>query len=107
MTIKLNQNQLEGLFILTEYLLNEHKYDNMGESLLYEIVFKIKEKIRSKLSRKQFDNRAGNSLSLTSIEAKAFYVWYNQNAIIATEENWTYERIVGTEVINQIDKTYA
>lgn len=107
MTIKLTNNQLEGIYILTRYMLDNYAPENIGESLLHEIVFKINEKIRAKLGRKQFDNKTGSNLTLTSIEAKAFYVWFNQNDGHIPEGTWSYELIVGTNVINQIDKVYA
>ncbi len=107
MNIKLTAPQLEGIHLLINMALNIYKPDNIGESLLHEIVDKVNDKIRLKLKRKQFDNKVGNNLTLTSVEAKAFYVWYNQICAQIHEEHYQYERIVATQIINQIDRVYA
>lgn len=107
MTIKLTSPQLEGIHLLMNTVLNLYKPENVAESLLHEIVDKINDKIRQKLKRKQFDNKVGNNLKLTSVEAKAFYVWYQQTACIVRGNEYQYERIVAMQIINQIDRAYA
>lgn len=106
MTIKLTHNQLEGLQLLVAVILDFTEPDNMAESLLFELMHKINDRMIAQLKRKQFNNRTGSSLRLNSIESKAFWCWYNQVGTIVPH-NYHYERIVATDVINQIDKVYA
>lgn len=107
MTIKLTHNQLEGLQLLVQSILNITDPENMAESLLFELMHKINDRMIAKLKRKMFDNRTGSNLRLNSIESKAFYCWYNQIGALVKEDQYTYERNVATNVINQIDKVYA
>ncbi|MDM8176870.1 helix-turn-helix domain-containing protein [Olivibacter sp. 47] len=107
MTVKLNINQLEGVTLLVTAALNAYKPDNLGESLLYEIVDKVNDRLKAKIKKRQFENRVGTSITLSSIEAKAFHCWYNQIVTIFQEDSYRYERTVANAILNQIDKVYA
>ncbi|MFD2961337.1 MULTISPECIES: helix-turn-helix domain-containing protein [Olivibacter] len=107
MTIKLNIDQLEGVTLLVTAALNAYKPDNLGESLLYEIVDKVNDRLKAKIKKRQFENRVGTSITLSSIEAKAFHCWYNQIVTIFQEDSYRYERSVAASILNQIDKVYA
>lgn len=107
MTIKLSAQQYESVHYLLTQALEAYRPSNIAEKLLHEIVDGINEKMRKRMKRRQFDNRAGNTLKLTSVEAKGFYTWYMQIAAYVGD-NYTYERIaIDSQFITPIDKEYA
>lgn len=102
MKIKLNRAQLEGVELLLRVLLNDNKPSNMAERLVYEIVFKLYQKIRAKAEVIGCP-RSGYGLSLTSQEAMAYYIYY-QNVVIDTTA-YTYEALQMQRVFNEIDSS--
>lgn len=108
MTIKLSAQQFEHLHAMLTDVLDAYQPSNIPEKLLHEIVDGINEKMRKRIKKMHFGNRrAGTTLKLTSIEAKAFYTWYMQLSI-DVPANYVYECIaIDSQFINPIDKEYA
>lgn len=101
MTLKLTHTTATQLMCLFEKeIINDHPTD-IAESLVFDILMQIFRKLRNKLERKIKD---GYSLALTDIEAKAFYVYF-QNRHLG--EGWTYEQVMIAQQLAEIDKQYA
>lgn len=98
--MKLTEQQAEALFGLMESKLKEVP-ENMAESLLKDINFKIFQKLRSKLEA--FPKKSYN-LSLSAIESKAFYLYWYDEIFTAHE---VYERTLMGAKLAEIDKQYA
>lgn len=107
MTIKLSKGQFEHVHAMLTDVLDTYRPANIAEKLLHEIVDGINEKMRKRLKNLQFGNKAGTTLKLTSIEAKAFYTWYMQLSV-DVPTHYVYECVaIDSQIINPIDKEYA
>ncbi|MBD1394289.1 hypothetical protein [Mucilaginibacter glaciei] len=101
MTIKLTYQQAVALKeVFDKVIIPEVPYD-MAESPLKDIMTSVYKKLRARLEAKKKD---GYSISLTDIEGKAYYLYF-QNRHLGT--GWTYEENLITQQINLLDKTYA
>lgn len=107
MTIKLSHAQFVNVHNMLSDVLDTYQPANIAEKLLHEIVDGINEKMRKRIKKMQFGNKAGTTLKLTSIEAKAFYTWYMQLSV-EVPANYVYECVaIDSQIINPIDKEYA
>lgn len=102
MTIKLkNQQQVEGLELILRVMLTDYEPKNIAESLVFDLVVKGYRKIRT---RAEHVTRQGYSFSLTTEEAKALYLFY-QNQVVPSAL-YVYEAHILMAVITQIGNDY-
>lgn len=102
MNLKLTIQNAEAMRHLFETEVLQMKPADMAESLLRDLMIKIYRKLRDKLEARIKGN--GYSISLTDIEAKAFYVFFQNRSF---GEGWEYEEVVIARQIAAIDKQYA
>jgi len=101
MTIKLTQQQAEALSHLFDKVIIPEPAANIAESLVKDIIIQVYKKLWNKLHGKKKD---GYSLSLTEVEAKAFYVYFQSRNLGA---DWPYEQLIIESKLAEIDKVYA
>ena len=101
-----NIEQLESLHLVISAGLNHMVREEMAEKLLYEIVDGFNERIRRRLKKHANGSRITGKMTLTSIEAKALYCWY-QNMQHTLEGPYKYECLIGQTLIDKIHKEYA
>lgn len=102
MTFKLTQLQAEQLDHLFIKVINPEKPENIAESLIKDHMTSIYRKLRAKREAKLI--RQGYSLTLNDMEAKAFYLYF-QNRYLG--EGWRYEQIMIDAHLRAIDQLYA
>lgn len=101
MTIKLTYQQAVDLKLLYDAVILPEKPSDIAESLVKDIMKKVYNKLREKLEAKIKD---GYSLQLTDIEAKAYYLYF-QNRWLGDE--WLYAAHFITTHLAQLDQHYA
>ncbi|QTE35998.1 hypothetical protein J3L18_23075 [Mucilaginibacter gossypii] len=102
MTLKLTYDNAKALMHLFEKFINPEQPADIAESLVKDIMFQVFKKLRNKVeSRFKGD---GYSLSLTDIEAKAYYVYFNNRNL---GNDWIYEQNMITTHLLVLDQTYA
>ena len=108
MKLKLTFQQLQALHLMVAMLLDT--YDSprkMAEKLVYEIVCNIEVKTGSKVHAIERGSTTTSSVKLTTLEAKAFYIWYLALIALVPADSYQYERIVCDRIINEIDKVFS
>lgn len=103
--LSLSKNQLEAIHMLVKDGRKRNTPFNVPDSLLDDLMDKLQERLRNKIKKLTTD-RKKLKLTLTSVEAKAFYCWY-QNIQTDMEPNYQYEVIVCDQVYREIDKICA
>jgi len=108
MNIKLNKARLEALHVIVGAALHTFPPISMSDKLLYEIVDKINDRMRDKIRKATYNNQVGWGLKLNSVEAKAYYVWFNAiSDRVQLAEHYRYESIIARDIVNLIDKEYG
>lgn len=105
MKIKLTRAQLEGLYLLITTGLENTAPEGVAAKLMYVLVDKLNERIRTKLRKLDNGSTCGYSLSLNEVEAMAFYCWYRN--VCEELVGLQYERLVAQQCVNEIDREYA
>ncbi|QNK63972.1 hypothetical protein H7F33_05625 [Pedobacter sp. PAMC26386] len=104
MRFKATKDQLEGMVRLLEYLLAQYPAENVAEELLEELVNKTYMKLLNK-SRQLYCNNNSWSFTLSSLEAKALYLFYQNTYIDDTA--FPYEANFLQNIYKQIDQQYG
>jgi len=104
MRIKANKEQLEAIVLMLGQLLELYPAENVAEELVEEIVNKIYTKLYTQ-SRKIYSDKNSWSFSLNSLEARAFYIFYQNTFIDAVA--YRYEALQLQNMFNQIDQVYG
>ncbi len=100
--LPLTYKQADALYGVFKACIIPAKPEDIAESLVYDIMVQIFKKLRNKVE--QVNPRAGYGLPLTPIEAKAYYVYFNQRTL---GDVYKYEANFIQSHIHLIDKTYA
>ena len=101
MRIALTQERAANFFQFLETLLKQWEPDNIAEKLIDDHMSDIHERLRKKVTGKYTKDY---SLTLNPKEAKAYYIFMNQNKI---SMGWHYENNLVQGHINLLDKIYA
>lgn len=101
MTIKLSQQQAEALSHLFNKVIIPEPVANIAESLIKDLIIQVYKKLWNKLYAKKKD---GYSLSLTDVEAKAFYVYFQSRNL---GPDWVYEQLMIEKHLAELDRAYA
>lgn len=104
--LTLNKAQLEGWYLLLTDGMERNPPASIPDSLVDELMDKLSERIRSKLRKLTANSRTELKMTLTSIEAKAFYCWY-QEVETSMRPDYPYEVIVCDGIFRGIDKECA
>ncbi|MBY0377488.1 MAG: hypothetical protein K2Q33_02855 [Gammaproteobacteria bacterium] len=103
--IQLNRQQLDGLYSLVEWLLQNYPASDNAEQLLDDIIEGVRKKIRTKVE--SFSNRNSYSISLKRHEALAYFIWMQQLEPFIPKGLFVYELSVSSTLTNKIDMTYG
>ncbi|WP_437918417.1 hypothetical protein [Sphingobacterium sp. LRF_L2] len=103
MKVKLTRIQLEAVELITRVMLNENKPVNPAEKLIYDIVYKLYSRIRTRIERATA-TKDGWSIKFGEQEALAMHVFIS-NAAIPT--GYTYEEVQLQTIYNQLDQEYG
>lgn len=98
--LKMNKSQLGGLHLLLRDGMERNPPENVADSLLHDLMDKLAERLRARIRKLDTDCKY---LTLTYVEAKAFYCWY-QNVKTDMEPQYSYEVIVCDGIYNDIDR---
>lgn len=101
MTIKLTYDKAVALKLIFETVIIPEIPFDVAESLLQDIMKQVYLKLNKKLVSKRAD---GYSITLTDIEGKAYYLYF-QNRALPSE--WHYETTMIDSHIAELDKQYA
>ncbi len=101
MRLKLNCDKAEGLYRIMTHLLENYQPENMAESLVEDLVKKVYEKLRKKVISSYVKEY---TLILTPEEAKAYWIFFNQNSI---DQGFTYEKNIVQNHCLLIDQIYG
>lgn len=102
MRVKCNRSQLDGLVLILGVMLDSNPSTNIGEEIIYELVNKVYIKIHNKATQLYL---ARYDFTLTDLEAKALWVYYQNTPIDA--QSHPYESTQLQALFNQIDKQYG
>lgn len=102
MPLKLTIQQAEALYNVFISVVIPEPVTDVAESLVKDLMMQVFRKLRAKLEGKVKGD--GYSLSLTDVEAKAYYVYFNQRHL---GESWRYEETFINTHINELNKLYA
>lgn len=101
MKLKLEREQAYALYDMLHYLLERYHPGNIAESLVGDLIKKTFFKLRKKLEE---PTTKSYSLKLSQEEAKAYWIFFNQNA---PEDGFIYEMNIARTHCNLIDQTYG
>lgn len=96
-----SREQAECLFHYLKSMLSEYKPENLGESLIQDLMLDVYDKLKKKLESRMVVKTW--ALHLNHKEAKAYYIYFNQSEL----SGYVYEKNLITMHCNEIDKTYA
>ncbi|WP_121812761.1 hypothetical protein [Mucilaginibacter kameinonensis] len=102
MLLKLTIQQAEALYNLFVSEVLPTPATDVAESLVKDLITQVFKKLRSKLESKL--KGRGYSISLTDVEAKAYYVYFNSRNF---GTQWLYEQTFISNQINELNKRYA
>lgn len=101
MRLPLNYNQAVQLKHLFDQVINPELPGDVAESLVKDLMFQVYKKLRNRLETKA---KNGYSLTLTDVEGKAFYIYFQSRCL---GPNWIYEQILVDKLLVGLDKKYA
>lgn len=101
MRIALTQDRAQSLHDLLKLLIENYHPENIAEKLIEDHIKEIYERLRKKVVGSYVKDY---SLTLNHKEAKAYYIFFNQNKI---SMGWQYEQLMVQSHINLIDQIYA
>lgn len=102
-TLLMNEDRATGLFNLLEFLLKQYKPENIAEKLIEDLMKDIVERLGKKVRGSYTKDY---NLRLNPKEAKAYYIFFNQNKI-DIGAGYIYEQNLVSSHIMLIDKIYA
>ncbi|WPU98394.1 hypothetical protein SNE26_20420 [Mucilaginibacter sp. cycad4] len=102
MTLKLTIRQAEALYNVFRDIVNQDPAPDVTESLLKDLLKQVFRKLESKLEARL--KGGGYSISLTDMEAKAYYLYFNQRYL---GEGWRYEQTFINDQVRLLNKLYA
>ena len=101
MRLSLDRDKAEGLYQLLSHLLRNYYPENINERLVQDIVNRICEKLRKKVAGTFIKEYA---IVLTPEEAKAYWIFFNQNTI---DQRFIQEKNIIEEQCAMIDRAYG
>lgn len=102
MTIKLTYEQANALYVLFKAVVVNDEPQDIAESLVKDLMMQVLKKLTLKMDFQK--KKDGYSLSLTDVEAKAYYVYFNQRHL---GDGWIYENNLIQQHVNDLDRIYA
>ncbi|MFC0514517.1 hypothetical protein ACFFGT_09905 [Mucilaginibacter angelicae] len=102
MTLKLTIRQAEALHNLFREIVNQDPAPDITESLVKDLLKQVFRKLEAKLAARLKGD--GYSISLTDMEAKAYYLYFNQRYL---GEGWRYEQTFINDQLHLLNKLYA
>jgi len=102
MLLKLTIQQAEALYNLFVIEVLPTPAADIAESLVKDLITQVFKKLRAKLESKL--KGRGYSISLTDVEAKAYFVYFNSRHF---GNQWLYEQTFINDQINHLNKLYA
>lgn len=103
MKVKMTRPQLEAIELIIRVMLNENKPSNAAEKLIYDIVYKLYSRIRSRVERATA-TKDGWSLKFGEQEALAMHVFISNFPIPI---GYTYEEIQLDTIYRHLDQEYG
>lgn len=105
MVLTLTREKMQMLFDMVEYYLKALPASNELEALVDEQIISIKDKMTAELATMNFRNYY--RLWFTKDEALAFDTWMKEINNTVEPLEYYQERILSTQITNQIDETYG
>jgi len=103
MKVKTNRQQLEAVELIIRLMLDEHKPSNPAEKLVYDIVYKLYSRIRTRVE-KTTATKDGWSIKLGEQESLALHVFISNFTI---PSGYVYEEIQLQTIYNHLDQEYG
>lgn len=103
MKMKMKRNQLEAVELVVRLMLQENTPTNPAEKLIYDIVYKLYSRIRTRVERIT-PTKDGWSIKFTEQEANAMHVFICNFPV---PEGYLYEQIQIDTIYSNLDKEYG